>query len=88
VKEWPEFRTQLREIRRAGYAVTDSELVKGRIGLAAPIMRGDQLIAGVSLVGMLRKAERARIPEYVPHLLAAATRISNGISSDAAAISR
>jgi DNA-binding IclR family transcriptional regulator len=80
--------TALREIRKAGYAVTDSEVSKDRVGIAAPIRRRDQLIAGISLVGVLRKAERARIPDYIPHLLAAATAISTELSNQSAPISR
>jgi DNA-binding IclR family transcriptional regulator len=88
VSDWLEFRTQLRDIRKAGFAMTDSEVSKDRVGIAAPIKRGDQLIAGVSLVGVLGQAERARIPDYIPHLLAAAATISTQLSNQSATISR
>jgi DNA-binding IclR family transcriptional regulator len=88
VGDWLQFKAQLREIRRAGYAVTDSEVSKGRIGIAAPIRRSDQLVAGISLVGVPGQAEKERIPEYIPHLLTAASTISTGLSSQSAPISR
>jgi DNA-binding IclR family transcriptional regulator len=88
VTGWLEFRTQLREIRRAGYAVTDSEVSKDRVGMAAPITRGNQFMAGISLVGVFGEAERTRVPDYIPHLLAAATTISTELSNQSATISR
>jgi DNA-binding IclR family transcriptional regulator len=88
VGDWLQFKTQLREIRRAGYAVTDSEVSKGRIGIAAPVKRCDQLIAGISLVGVLGQAERERIADYIPDVLTAASTISAELSNQPAPISR
>jgi DNA-binding IclR family transcriptional regulator len=47
---WKTFRDQLEEIRRAGVAVTRSEMAEGRVGIAAPIFASKQVIAGLSLV--------------------------------------
>ena len=47
---WKTFREQLDEIRRAGVAVTHSEVAQGRVGIAAPIFASGQVIAGLSLV--------------------------------------
>ena len=49
-ESWKSFRDQLDEIRRAGVAVTRSEMAEGRIGIAAPIFASKQVIAGLSLV--------------------------------------
>ncbi|MBB5213736.1 IclR family transcriptional regulator [Parapusillimonas granuli] len=47
---WKEFRDHLAEIRKAGVAVTTSEVAKGRVGIAAPIFASKQVIGGLSLV--------------------------------------
>jgi len=47
---WKGFRDQLEEIRKAGVAVTHSEMAEGRIGIAAPVFASKQVIAGLSLV--------------------------------------
>jgi DNA-binding IclR family transcriptional regulator len=72
----------LREIRRAGYALTDSEVAKGRFGLAAPISRDGQVIAGISLVAIPSKTERAKLSAYTASVVTAATRISNALSKE------
>ena len=80
VRDWKSFKDQFREIRRAGYALTDSEVAPGRVGLAAPISRGDQVIAGISLVAIPSKTDRAKISGYIPSLIAAAALISKSLS--------
>ncbi len=47
---WRAFRDQLETIRRAGVAVTLSEVAPGRVGIAAPIFASKQVIGGLSLV--------------------------------------
>ncbi len=47
---WKSFRDQLEAIRRAGVAVTRSEVAEGRVGIAAPVFTSEQVIAGLSLV--------------------------------------
>jgi DNA-binding IclR family transcriptional regulator len=84
VRDWSQFKDQVREIRRAGYSVTDSEVTKGRVGLAAPISRGDQVIAGISLVAITSKADRAKISRYIPNVIAAAAQISKALSKETA----
>jgi DNA-binding IclR family transcriptional regulator len=84
VHDWRHFKDQFREIQRAGYALTDSEIAKGRIGLAAPISRNGQVVAGISLVAIPSKTERSRVAGYVPHVIAAAAKISKALSKDKA----
>jgi DNA-binding IclR family transcriptional regulator len=80
LRTFAEFKAQLREIRRAGHAMTDSEVASGRIGIAAPVLRGDQVIAGLSLVIAKTSLGRRGIDELVPHLVKAAEKISRGVS--------
>jgi DNA-binding IclR family transcriptional regulator len=74
---WDEFKSQIRGIKRAGFAVTDSEVSPGRVGLAAPIFRGDIVIGGISLVIVPSAAERKRLSEYAACVSAAAENISS-----------
>lgn len=88
VRDWKEFRDQFREIKRAGFALTDSEVAKGRIGLAAPISRGEQVIAGISLVAIPSKTDRAKVSGYIPAVMAAAAAISDALAKEEPIISR
>jgi DNA-binding IclR family transcriptional regulator len=88
VRDWKEFSQQFREIKRAGYAMTDSEVAAGRVGLAAPISRGGQVVAGISLVSIPSTTDRRRIASYVPSVIAAAAKISKAMSKEAPVISR
>jgi DNA-binding IclR family transcriptional regulator len=88
VRDWKAFKEQFREIRRAGYALTDSEVAKGRVGLAAPISRDGQVIAGISLVAIPSKTERAKISAYIASVVAAAARISNALSKETPVVPR
>jgi DNA-binding IclR family transcriptional regulator len=85
-RDWPGFKAELREIRRAGFALTDSEVAKGRIGLAAPISRNGQVIASIALV--IDGAAGGKAKRFIPHVLAAAKRISDALSRERAVISR
>ena len=80
IRSWQDFRAQLKTIRRDGFALTDSEVAKGRIGLAAPIVRNGQVIASISLVVAGKKLGRQRIESLVPAVCAAAKRISQSVS--------
>jgi DNA-binding IclR family transcriptional regulator len=86
--DWPTFKAQLKEIRRAGFALTDSEVATGRIGLAAPVARGGQVIASVSLVVVASGSGKRKLASFVPHVLATAERISRLLSREVPVISR
>lgn len=88
VSDWKSFKDQFRDIRRDGYALTDSEIAKGRIGLAAPISRGGQVIAGISLVAIPHQAEKAKINDYIACVKDAAATISAGLAAEPPVISR
>jgi DNA-binding IclR family transcriptional regulator len=88
VRDWKTFSDQFREIRRAGFALTDSEVAKGRVGLAAPIFRGDQIVAGISLVALPSDTDRTMISGYVSSVIAAAAKISKLLSKKEPVVSR
>ncbi len=85
---WGEFRSQLRDIRRAGFALTDSEVAKGRIGLAAPIAQNGHVVAGVSLIVHTNEWDKKNVSKAVSHVISAAELISNGLSGAEPLISR
>ena len=88
IRDWHDFRSQLKEIRTAGYALTDSEVAKGRIGIAAPIVRDDQVIASISLVIARQSLGRFKIENFVPKVRAAAAVISCTLSRETSLVTR
>jgi DNA-binding IclR family transcriptional regulator len=78
---WNEFKEQIRSIKRAGFAVTDSEVAEGRVGLAAPISRGDVVIAGISLVITPNSDQRKKLSEFASSVVASAALISAELTS-------
>jgi DNA-binding IclR family transcriptional regulator len=87
-RDWQGFKEQLKEIRRAGFALTDSEVAEGRIGLAAPIARNDQVVASISLVVSTNRVGRRKVETFVPQVLAAAAEISRAASRETPLVSR
>ncbi len=87
-RDWGEFRAQLKDIRRAGFALTESEVAKGRTGLAAPIARNGQVVAGISLIVGSSALKGRKVEGFIPHVLAAAEQISSSLSRETPVISR
>ncbi len=56
---WKDFAKQMKAIREAGVACTDSEVAQGRVGIAAPVFWEGQVVAGVSLVFELKQFDEA-----------------------------
>lgn len=82
---WKSFREQLDAIRRAGVAVTVSEVAEGRVGIAAPVFASRQVIGGLSLV--------VHEPDYEGELfqtavVAAAREITGALSEEDAWVAR
>ncbi|HEU5019462.1 MAG TPA: IclR family transcriptional regulator C-terminal domain-containing protein [Pseudolabrys sp.] len=88
VQNWQQFREQLKAIRRAGIALTDSEVAKGRIGVAAPIVRESQVIASISLVIAAKALGHRKAETMVSSVLAAASRISRNLSREKPLVTR
>lgn len=62
---WKDFAKQMKTIRETGVACTDSEVAKGRIGIAAPVFGDGQVVAGVSLVFELKRFDKAAFSSEV-----------------------
>ena len=87
-RDWSEFKAQIKEIRRAGFALTKSEVARGRVGLAAPIARNGQAFASISLVGSGHRWDKRKTDRFIQHVRDAADQISQALSREAAVISR
>lgn len=78
---WIEFRDGLRQVRKAGFAVTTSEIGRERVGIAAPILRAGQIVASLSLVVSPEQAEP--LDALVALVTDTAARISTGLADTA-----
>ncbi len=85
VRDWTDFKEQIRAIRRAGFAMTNSEVAEGRIGLAAPISRAGLVVAGISMVIVPSEKERASLLGFAEKVVAAASRLSSLLSQTSGA---
>lgn len=71
------FHDELQAIRRAGYAISVSELDAGKVGIAAPVFRRDRAVAGsLCLVMTQARYETANADVLVRRLLDATSAIS------------
>ena len=86
---YAEMRNALKAVRRQGYSVTTSEVGSGRVGIAAPIMRGSAVVASISLVTDAKQADlERRLPSLIEGVVQTATTISDEIEKHDAQISR
>lgn len=88
IRDWSEFKSELREIRRAGFALTDSEVAEGRVGLAAPIARNGHVAACLSLIVDGDGWDKRKVSAFIPDVVAAAGRISRSLGKAVRVISR
>jgi DNA-binding IclR family transcriptional regulator len=74
---WAQFKEQLRAVRKQGLAMTDSEIGIGRMGIAAPILRGDQVVASLSLAldATIRRDE-AKAAQFASAVMKVAADVS------------
>jgi DNA-binding IclR family transcriptional regulator len=77
VTDWPSFRAEMRELKKAGWVITASEIAKGRVGIAAPIQRSGQVVGSLSLILTPNATERRRLNEYGALVANAADLISD-----------
>jgi DNA-binding IclR family transcriptional regulator len=87
-RDWKDFQAQIKDIRGAGYALTKSEVARGRVGLAAPIARNGQALASISLVGSGNGWDKKKIDSFARHVRDAAGQISRALTRETAIISR
>lgn len=73
VRDWQEFKEQIRAIRKASFAMTDSEVARGRVGIEAPVSRAGLVVAGVSLVLVPDAEQRTRLEAYAAHVVETAS---------------
>lgn len=80
VRDWPEFKEQIRLIRKAGFAKTDSEVAPGRVGIAAPVSRAGLVVAGISLVLVPDAQQRNHLKAYADCVVSAAARLTSALT--------
>ena len=69
--------TDLTEVRRRGYAVTNEELEPGLVAVAAPVYRdGATVVAALSVSGPASRLTKARIPEIAARCMTEANALS------------
>lgn len=77
VTDLTRLRTQLEQIRRQGYAVTDGELEPGFAAVAAPVYdRERQVVAAISIGGASVRLSPERLPAVTALVQVAARQIS------------
>jgi IclR family acetate operon transcriptional repressor len=77
----PALETEIRQVRKQGYAVDDEEFFDGVRCLAAPIFdRGGKVIAAVGITAGVQRFTRKRIPEIARFVKAAADKISKQVT--------
>lgn len=86
--DWNAFKAQIKDIRDAGFAMTKSELARGRVGVAAPIARNGMPCASISLIGTGNDLDGEKTQAYVDRVRDTADRISRALSRQAAIVSR
>jgi DNA-binding IclR family transcriptional regulator len=75
-------RTELREVRERGYALTAGEVFVGAIGVSAPYFDSNGAVAGsVGLFAPQARVEIARLPDYAKKVVAAAARVSSALGA-------
>jgi DNA-binding IclR family transcriptional regulator len=74
-------RADLRRIRRLGYAVSRAELDDGAWAVAAPVLTGGRLVAGLTVAGPLTRFPRAALPRLVRAVREAAAAASETVRS-------
>lgn len=79
IETWRQFREMLRDVRKDGVVVTDSEIGKNRVGIAAPILRGDQIVASLSLV--IEPRASTEIARLLPVVKRVAADISKKVTA-------
>jgi DNA-binding IclR family transcriptional regulator len=72
-----QLRTEIDHVRELGYAVDRQELVVGYGAVAAPVFRGDELVASLTVVAPISRLDVAR---FAPTVLLAGRALSRTLS--------
>ncbi len=79
---WEEFKASLKTIRRQGYCIGYGEVDKDRVGIAAPVMNGDQgVIGSLSIVGTTASMEEVSVGKLITLVKAAAVETSERLAA-------
>lgn len=69
------FLTELRRVRRAGYAITDGELAEEGRAIAAPIVYGGRVVGAIAVSGPSFRLPLARLQRLAPRVQRAAREL-------------
>lgn len=71
-------KAEFKAIRRQGYAISDSEVDEGVIGVSAPLFAPDgSILAGLSAVGLAFRLTEDRLPEVIADVRQTAAAIAD-----------
>ncbi|MDP9083193.1 MAG: helix-turn-helix domain-containing protein [Pseudomonadota bacterium] len=83
---WKEFLSKLRVWRVAGHVLANSEVDKGRFGIAAPVLGVDRKAMGsLSFVLDASKADERTVHRLIPMVMSAAREVERSMSESAKA---
>lgn len=87
--DWLGFRRDMRVIRRAGVCVTCDEVARQIIGIAAPVLDGEQgIVASIGIQMMDRPGANERVPPLSEMVREAARRVGQSLAHFAAQAAR
>ena len=72
-------RAVLAQVRRSGHAVSDRQVTDDAVSVAAPVRRGEQVVAALSIV--VRGDSAAVVRRFTPGVMAAARGISRELAA-------
>jgi DNA-binding IclR family transcriptional regulator len=79
-RDWRTFSAALRVIRDAGYAITRSEVARGRVGIAAPILVDGGVLGSLSVVVTERGLTASETVRFAGSVVLTAGRISTALA--------
>jgi DNA-binding IclR family transcriptional regulator len=82
--DWKEFLTKLRQLRMAGHVLANSEVDRGRFGIAAPVLSGERnAIGSLSFVLESNNADERTVNRLAPMVMSAAREIERAMQKAA-----
>jgi DNA-binding IclR family transcriptional regulator len=81
---WKEFLAKLRQLRVAGHVLANSEVDRGRFGIAVPVLSGERnAIGSLSFVLETKNADERTVNRLAPMVMAAAREIERAMQDAA-----
>jgi DNA-binding IclR family transcriptional regulator len=82
--DWKEFLAKLRQLRGAGHVLANSEVDRGRFGIAAPVLSGERnAIGSLSFVLESNNADERTVNRLAPMVMSAAREIERAMQEAA-----